>query len=326
MTNDIIIYKTKDGNIDVKLEQETVWLSQKQMAILFDKDIKTINKHINNIFNSNELEQDATIRNFRIVQNEGGRQVARNITHYNLDMIISVGYRVNSKQGIEFRKWATSKLKEYLIQGYALNTKLLQEKDEKLKQLQNTFNLLNRTITSQVNTMDEAQQIIKILNDFSTGFNLLDDYDNNNLDIKGKTIKKAVVITTQEFLSLIEKMKDKFTSPLFGNQKDDSFESCINQIYQTFDGKDCYETIEEKAVNLLYLIIKNHSFTDGNKRIAGNYFLYFLNKNGLLYKNGKSVIDASTLATLTILIAESKPTEHQTVKQIALSILNRNNI
>ena len=202
MTNDIIIYKTKDGSIDVKLEQETVWLSQKQIAILFDKDIKTINEHINNIFNSNELDKDSVIRKFRITASDGKSYDTK---HYNLDMIISVGYRVNSKQGIEFRKWATSKLKEYLIQGYALNTKLLQEKTEKLKQLQNTFNLLNRTITSQVNTMDEAQQIIKILNDFSTGFNLLDDYDNNNLDIKGKTIKKAVVITKEEFLSLIEK-------------------------------------------------------------------------------------------------------------------------
>lgn len=322
-TNNIIIYKTKDGNIDVKLEQETVWLSQKQMAILFDKDIKTINEHINNIFKVKELDKDSVIRNFRITASDGKSYDTK---HYNLDMIISVGYRVNSKQGIEFRKWATSKLKEYLIQGYALNTKLLNEKTEKLKQLQNTFNLLNRTITSQVNNIDEAQQIIKILNDFSIGFNLLDDYDNNKLDVKGKTIKKAVVITKQEFLSLIEKMKDKFTSYLFGNQKDDSFESCINQIYQTFDDKDCYETIEEKAVNLLYLIIKNHSFSDGNKRIAGNCFLYFLNKNGLLYKGDKTIIDSSTLATLTLLIAESKPTEHQTVKQIALSILNRNNI
>lgn len=317
----IIIYETKDGNIDVKLEHETVWLTQKQMAILFDKDVNTISEHITNIFKSEELDQVSVTRNFRITASDGK---SYNVNHYNLDMIISVGYRVNSKQGIQFRKWATSKLKEYLIQGYTLNIRVLEEKAEKLKNLQNTFNLLNRSITNQANNIDELQQIMKILGDFSVGFNLLDDFDNERLDTKGKTKKEAVVITKDEFMSVVEKMKTTFTSPLFANIRDDSFDSSINQIYQSFGGSDCYPTIEEKAVNLLYMIVKNHSFSDGNKRIAANCFLYFLDRNGLLYKNGKSLIDASTLATLTLLIAESKSSESEIIKQIALSILNRN--
>lgn len=317
----IIIYETKDGNIDVKLEHETVWLTQKQMAILFDKDVNTISEHITNIFKSEELDQVSVTRNFRITASDGK---SYNVNHYNLDMIISVGYRVNSKQGIQFRKWATSKLKEYLIQGYTLNIRVLEEKAEKLKNLQNTFNLLNRSITNQANNIDEVQQIMKILGDFSVGFNLLDDFDNERLDTKGKTKKEAVVITKDEFMSVVEKMKTTFTSPLFANIRDDSFDSSINQIYQSFGGSDCYPTIEEKAVNLLYMIVKNHSFSDGNKRIAANCFLYFLDRNGLLYKNGKSLIDASTLATLTLLIAESKSSESEIIKQIALSILNRN--
>lgn len=317
----IIIYETKDGNIDVKLEHETVWLTQKQMAILFDKDVNTISEHITNIFKSEELDQVSVTRNFRITASDCK---SYNVNHYNLDMIISVGYRVNSKQGIQFRKWATSKLKEYLIQGYTLNIRVLEEKAEKLKNLQNTFNLLNRSITNQANNIDEVQQIMKILGDFSVGFNLLDDFDNERLDTKGKTKKEAVVITKDEFMSVVEKMKTTFTSPLFANIRDDSFDSSINQIYQSFGGSDCYPTIEEKAVNLLYMIVKNHSFSDGNKRIAANCFLYFLDRNGLLYKNGKSLIDASTLATLTLLIAESKSSESEIIKQIALSILNRN--
>ena len=322
-SDDIIIYKTENGDIDVKLEQETVWLTQKQMAILFDKDISGIARHIKNIFKEGELAENSVIANFANSEKTAIYPIIKPETYYNLDMIISVGYRVNSKQGIEFRKWATSKLKEYLINGYSLNTKLLKEKSEKLKQLRNTFNLLNRSITNSIDNIDDAQKIMKILNDFSTGFNLLDDYDNNKLDSKGKTKNDAIVITKEEFLSVIEKMKTKFSSPLFGNLKDNSFESSINQIYQSFDGNDLYPTIEEKAVNLLYMIVKNHSFSDGNKRIAANCFLYFLDKNGLLYKNQQSLIDAPSLAVITLLIAESKPSEDKTVKQIVLSILNR---
>ena len=323
MENNILIYTTKDGNIDVKLEQETVWLTQKQMSKLFDTTPQNITIHIQNIYKEQELSKDSTCKDFLQVQTEGKRQISRSMTFYNLDMIISVGYRVNSKQGIQFRKWATSKLKEYLVQGYTLNERLLKEKVEKLNLLQNAFNLLNRSITNQAENLDEAQQISKLMSDFSVGLNLLDDFDNQRLDNKGNTKKEAVYISVDEFLDVIQKMKSEFTSEIFGNPKDDSFSSSVNQIYQTFDGKDCYPSIEEKAVNLLYFIVKNHSFSDGNKRIGANCFLYFLKKNNLLYKADKPIIDNATLATITLLIAESKPEEKETVKQIAISILNR---
>ena len=323
MENNILIYTTKDGNIDVKLEQETVWLTQKQMSKLFDTTPQNITIHIQNIYKEQELSKDSTCKDFLQVQTEGKRQISRSMTFYNLDMIISVGYRVNSKQGIQFRKWATSKLKEYLVQGYTLNERLLKEKVEKLNLLQNAFNLLNRSITNQAENLDEAQQISKLMSDFSVGLNLLDDFDNQRLDNKGNTKKEAVYISVDEFLDVIQKMKTEFTSEIFGNPKDDSFSSSVNQIYQTFDGKDCYPSIEEKAVNLLYFIVKNHSFSDGNKRIGANCFLYFLKKNNLLYKADKPIIDNATLATITLLIAESKPEEKETVKQIAISILNR---
>ncbi len=323
MENNILIYTTKDGNIDVKLEQETVWLTQKQMSKLFDTTPQNITIHIQNIYKEQELSKDSTCKDFLQVQTEGKRQISRSMTFYNLDMIISVGYRVNSKQGIQFRKWATSKLKEYLVQGYTLNERLLKEKVEKLSLLQNAFNLLNRSITNQAENLDEAQQISKLMSDFSVGLNLLDDFDNQRLDNKGNTKKEAVYISVDEFLDVIQKIKTEFTSEIFGNPKDDSFSSSVNQIYQTFDGKDCYPSIEEKAVNLLYFIVKNHSFSDGNKRIGANCFLYFLKKNNLLYKADKPIIDNATLATITLLIAESKPEEKETVKQIAISILNR---
>lgn len=323
MENNILIYTTKDGNIDVKLEQETVWLTQKQMSKLFDTTPQNITIHIQNIYKEQELSKDSTCKDFLQVQTEGKRQISRSMTFYNLDMIISVGYRVNSKQGVQFRRWATSKLKEYLVQGYTLNERLLKEKVEKLSLLQNAFNLLNRSITNQAENLDEAQQISKLMSDFSVGLNLLDDFDNQRLDNKGNTKKEAVYISVDEFLDVIQKMKTEFTSEIFGNPKDDSFSSSVNQIYQTFDGKDCYPSIEEKAVNLLYFIVKNHSFSDGNKRIGANCFLYFLKKNNLLYKADKPIIDNATLATITLLIAESKPEEKETVKQIAISILNR---
>ena len=323
MENNILIYTTKDGNIDVKLEQETVWLTQKQMSKLFDTTPQNITIHIQNIYKEQELSKDSTCKDFLQVQTEGKRQISRSMTFYNLDMIISVGYRVNSKQGIQFRKWATKRLKEYLVQGYTLNERLLKEKVEKLNLLQNAFNLLNRSITNQAENLDEAQQISKLMSDFSVGLNLLDDFDNQRLDNKGNTKKEAVYISVSEFLDVIQKMKTEFTSEIFGNPKDDSFSSSVNQIYQTFDGKDCYPSIEEKAVNLLYFIVKNHSFSDGNKRIGANCFLYFLKKNNLLYKADKPIIDNATLATITLLIAESKPEEKETVKQIVISILNR---
>ena len=323
MENNILIYTTKDGNIDVKLEQETVWLNVEKIAELYGKDRSNIQRHIKHIYEEDELDKDSTCAFFAQVQKEGSRNITRQIPYYNLDVILSVGYRVSSKTATQFRKWATSVLHKYIVDGYTLNERLLKEKVEKLSLLQNAFNLLNRSITNQAENLDEAQQISKLMSDFSVGLNLLDDFDNQRLDNKGNTKKEAVYISVDEFLDVIQKMKTEFTSEIFGNPKDDSFSSSVNQIYQTFDGRDCYPSIEEKAVNLLYFIVKNHSFSDGNKRIGANCFLYFLKKNNLLYKADKPIIDNATLATITLLIAESKPEEKETVKQIAISILNR---
>ena len=325
MTEEIIIYQDEKGNtnIDVRLENETIWLTQKQMAELFERDVRTINEHIINVYDEGELDETSTIRKFRIVQTEGKRSVNRELDHYNLDMIIAVGYRVKSKIATRFRIWATNILKQYLIEGYAINQNLIQAKNKQLDKLQKAISVLSRSIENQAQSLGDAQKLTNIIKDFSDGLELLDDFDNKTLDTKGKTTKEAVVIEKEEFLEIIDKMKPEFGSDVFANPKDDSFESSIRQIYQTFDGKECYPSIEEKAATLLYLVVKNHSFTDGNKRIGASCFLYFLEKNNALYKNGVAVIDNSTLATLTLLIAESKASEMETMKQVVLSVLNR---
>lgn len=325
---EIIIYTSEDGKIslDTKLENNTIWLTQKDMAELFGVKTPAINKHLNNIYQEGELSQDATISISEIVQKEGKRNVKRQTAFYNLDAIISVGYRVNSSRATQFRIWATNVLKEYLTRGYAINEKLLNDKQEKIKTLQTTVSLLTRSLTNQIESLDDAQQVAKILDNFAKGLDLLDNFDHKTLDVKGSTQKEAVIIPVKEFLSVINKMKSEFASDVFANPKDDSFESSVNQIYQTFGGNDCYPTLEEKAAMLLYLITKNHSFSDGNKRIAASCFLYFLEKNGILYKNNLPIIDNGTLFVLTVLIAESNPIEMETMKQIVVSVLNRGGI
>lgn len=325
---EIIIYTSEDGKIslDTKLENNTIWLTQKDMAELFGVKTPAINKHLNNIYQEGELSQDATISILEIVQKEGKRNVKRQTAFYNLDAIISVGYRVNSSRATQFRIWATNVLKEYLTRGYAINEKLLNDKQEKIKTLQTTVSLLTRSLTNQIESLYDAQQVAKILDNFAKGLDLLDNFDHKTLDVKGSTQKEAVIIPVKEFLSVINKMKSEFASDVFANPKDDSFESSVNQIYQTFGGNDCYPTLEEKAAMLLYLITKNHSFSDGNKRIAASCFLYFLEKNGILYKNNLPIIDNGTLFVLTVLIAESNPIEMETMKQIVVSVLNRGGI
>ena len=318
---EIIIYTSEDGSIslDTKLENDTIWLTQKQMAELFDKNIRTVNEHINNIFKEGELDKSSVIRNFRITANDG-KQYDTNF--YNLDVIISVGYRVKSLRGTQFRIWATNTLREYLTKGYVINEKMLKAQQNKIQTLQSTVNLLKRSIQNQISTVNEAQDIANIMDNFAQGLDLLDDFDHKTLDTKGITQKDAVIISKEEYLSVINKMKSEFASDVFANPKDDSFDSSINQIYQTFGGQDCYPTLEEKAAMLLYLITKNHSFSDGNKRIAASCFLYFLNRNNLLYKNNLPIIDNGTLFALTLLIAESKPEEMEIMKQIVVSVLN----
>lgn len=296
----------KDGtlelNVPVSWEQETVWLTRNQMAELFDRDVKTIGKHINNALKE-ELD-NSTVANFATVQMEGGREVERNIEHYNLDMIISVGYRVKSTRGVQFRKWANSILKQYIIQGYAVNA-------NRMNQLGEVIRIMKRT----ENSLD-AKQVLSVIEKYSLALDLLDDYDHQTM--KRPDGNKAVyILSYEECRQVIDSMKFSTDSDLFGNEKDDSFKGSIGNIYQSFAGQDIYPTLEEKAANLLYFITKNHSFSDGNKRIAATMFLYFLDKNGILFTDGNKLIDDHTLVALTIMIAESKPDE----KEMMISVI-----
>ena len=322
---EIIIYTSEDGSIslDTKLENDTIWLTQDMIVTLFNSSKANISEHISHIFQEEELDRESTVRKFRTVRKEGSRNVSRNLEYYNLDMIIAVGYRVNSKIATKFRKWATNTLKEYLTKGYVINEKMLKAQQNKIQTLQSTVSLLTRSIQNQISTVNQAQDVANILDNFAKGLDLLDNFDHKTLDTKGVTQKEAVVISESEFLKVIDKMKSEFASDVFANPKDESFASSVNQIYQTFGGNDCYPSLEEKAAMLLYLITKNHSFSDGNKRIAASCFLYFLNKNNMLYKNNLPIIDNGTLFALTLLIAESKPEEMEIMKQIVVSVLNK---
>lgn len=321
----IAIYQSADGKmqIDVHLQEQTIWLSLDQISSLFQKDKSTISRHIKNVFLSEELDKESVVANFATTAKDGKTY---QVDYYNLDMIISVGYRVNSKIATQFRKWATSILKQYLVDGYAINEKRLQEQKSKVSQLQNAIKLLNRSIEHQADNLDDAKKLSALMADFASGLDLLDGYDNKTLDTKGKTIKPAVVIKKEEFLNVIDKMKPEFGSDVFANPKDESFDSSINQIYQTFGGQECYPSLEEKAAMLLYFLVKNHSFTDGNKRIGAACFLYFLDKNGILYQNNAQIIDNAALFALTVLIAESKPEEKEMMKQVIISVLNKGEI
>ena len=322
---EIVIYTSEDGSIslDTKLENDTIWLTQDMIVTLFNSSKANISEHISHIFQEEELDRESTVRKFRTVRKEGSRNVSRNLEYYNLDMIIAVGYRVNSKIATKFRKWATNTLREYLTKGYVINEKMLKAQQNKIQTLQSTVSLLTRSIQKQISTVDEAQDVANILDNFAKGLDLLDNFDHKTLDTKGVTQKEAVVISESEFLKVIDKMKSEFASDVFANPKDESFASSVNQIYQTFGGNDCYPTLEEKAAMLLYLITKNHSFSDGNKRIAASCFLYFLSKNNMLYKNNLPIIDNGTLFALTLLIAESEPSEMEIMKQIVVSVLNK---
>lgn len=321
MSGQIEIYQGPEGaQIEVQFEEDTIWLSQAQMAELFDKDVRTVNEHIQSIYRSGELEREPTIRKFRIVRQEGKRLVARNIDHYNLDVIISVGYRVNSKRGTQFRIWATQRLKDYLVQGYAIDEKRLQQKEMEVQHLKTGIQIISRAIEKKA-----GEEGHEWLSQYAKGLELLDDYDHENLDKLGKNKQAAVYPAKEEYQKLINKMKADFDSAVFGVEKDKGFESAIAQIGQGFGEKDAYPTLEEKAAMLLYLITKNHAFTDGNKRIAAACFLLFLEKNRLLFNAGDhQIISNEALASLTLFVAASKPEEMETVKRLIISVLNRN--
>ena len=327
MNNQVEIFQAPDQQIQVQvvIENETVWLNRQQMAVLFDRDIKTIGKHIGNIFVEGELESKSVVANFATTATDGKTY---RVEHYNLDVIISVGYRVKSKRGTQFRQWATQRLKDYLVDGYAINQKRLEERNLELKQLKEGITILHRAIEQEAKTLKDAARLTGLLEHFSAGLLRLDDYDHETLDTKGKTALPSVRVGKEQYQGLIETMRTEFSSDLFGRPKDDSFESSISQIDQSFGGVELYPTIEEKAAMLLYLIVKNHSFIDGNKRIAAACFLYYLEQNGLLYpmNDGIPVIDNHTLAAITLFIAVSKPSEMETVKKVLVSMLNRRGV
>ena len=314
MKNKIVLFENEDVKLEVNVKDETVWLTQLQMAELFNSSRTNIIEHINNIYSEGELDKQSTCQEFRQVRKEGKRTVSRNSLFYNLDMIISVGYRVKSKQGIIFRKWATSVLKDYLLKGYAVNQK-------RLEYLEKTVKLID--IAGRIDhELDgsEAQGIIKVINNYSNALNLLDDYDHRTID-KPKGTKSNNKITYDDCITIINKLKFNNESKLFALERDRGLEAIIGDIYQTFDGNDVYNTIEEKAANFLYLITKNHTFIDGNKRIAATLFIYFLNYYDILYKDNKHVIDNNTLVALTLLIAESNPKEKSILIDLVMNFL-----
>jgi prophage maintenance system killer protein len=330
MNNSAIeIFKSEDGKtqVQVVLENETVWLSLNQMVTLFQRDKSVISRHISNIFKEKELDEKATVANFATVQTEGGRDVEREIENFNLDVIISVGYRIKSKRGTQFRIWATKILKDYLIKGYSINEKKLIQQNEQLKELHDSIKILGNVLKYKQLSNDESVGLLKIISDYAYALDLLDQYDYQSLKIHATSGKEIFRLTYEEAIKQIELAKKFYgNSNLFGNEKDESFKSSISTIYQTFDGKDLYPTVEEKAANLLYFITKNHSFTDGNKRIAAFLFLYFMERNGVLYdENGRKRIADNALVALTLMIAVSRPEEKDVMVKVAVNLINKEN-
>ena len=323
----IVIYQTEDGKtqIDVRLENETVWLTQAQMAELFEKTPQNITMHIGNAYKEGELERESTCKEYLQVQQEGKRKVSRRVKYYDLDVIISVGYRVHSKRGTAFRIWARKVIKDFLVKGYAVNQRIHTEQIGELRQL---VQMLGRTIQNQqLEQNDENQALFDIVVDYTYALDTLDDYDYQRLSIGKTTQEDKFHATYENAMEAIHNLRDKFGgSSLFGNEKDDSFKSSIGQIYQTFGGDELYPSVEEKAAMLLYLVTKNHSFSDGNKRIAATLFLWFLNNNGILYReDGSKRLADNTLVALTLMIAESKTEEKDVMVKVVVNLINQRN-
>jgi len=311
MKNEIVLFKNQNVKLEVNMKDETVWLSQSQMAELFGKDRKTITRHIQNIYKDGELEEKLVCSFFEHTANDGKKY---NVQFYNLDMIISVGYRVNSKQGIIFRKWATKILKDYMIKGYAFNQKRLEYLEKTIK----LIDIAGRIDTELKGT--EAQEIIKVINNYSNALNLLDDYDHKRICKPSGTTNNTKIVY-EDCINIINQLKFNNDSELFALERNEGLKSILGAIYQSFDGKDLYPTIEEKAANFLYLITKNHTFIDGNKRIAATLFIYFLDFYNLLYSENKQIIDNNTLVAITLLIAQSNPKEKEILIDLVMNFL-----
>ena len=323
----IVIYTSEDNTIslDVKLENETVWLSQSQMALLFDTDRTSILRHINNVYKIGELERESTCAKIAQVRKEGKRHVTREIPYYNLDMIISVGYRVNSIRGTQFRIWANRVLKDYIVKGYAINDKI---KIERYNELKDVVHLLAHTVNSQEKLNDDQSTgLLSVVTDYVYALDTLDRYDYQQLTIENTTKEERFHATYENAMEAILSLKEKFgESNLFANEKDNSFKSSIGQIYQTFGSIELYPSVEEKAAMLLYLVTKNHSFSDGNKRIAAMLFLWFMERNGILYRaDGSKRIADNTLVALTLMIAESRTEEKDIMVKVVVNLINQQN-
>ena len=317
MSEKFEIYQSADKQVQlrVSLDHDTVWLSQEQLVLLFERDQSVISRHIRNVFKEGELDEKSNMQKLHIPNSD------KPIALYNLDVIISVGYRVKSQRGTQFRQWATQRLKDYLVEGVAINEKRLAQKNQEIKILHDGIRILSRAIEAKANVEDNAWLL-----QFSEGLKLLDDYDHEQLDKAGKHTKKITYPAKEEYMAIVESMRTEFNTAVFGKLKDKGFDSAIGQIEQAFGKKDIYPSIEEKAAMLLYLIVKNHAFVDGNKRIAAACFLLFLERNKLLFDtHGNAILSNEALASLTLLVASSKSDEMETMKQLIISILNRNN-
>ena len=308
MENEIIIFRDGKLELDVPItpDKETVWLTQEQMSMLFDTARSSVAYHIGNIFKEEELDKNTSVE----ILDRSTNLASRPPSYYNLDVIISVGYRVKSKRGIAFRKWANSVLKDYILKGYAVNNNRINQLNEVIRIMKRTDNQL------------DSKQVLNVIERYTVALDLLDDYDHQRI-LKPKGNASIYILSYEECKNVISTMKFNSDSELFGNEKDNSFKSSIGSIYQTFAGEDVYPSVEEKAANLLYFITKNHSFSDGNKRIAATIFLYFLEKNGMLFMDGEKIIEDYTLVAITIMIAESKPIEKETMVRLVMNFLNR---
>ena len=329
MKNEVIIYQTKSGAIELKGDytKETLWANLQQIADLFETDKSGISRHINNIYKTSELDQKSTVAKIATVQKEGEREVKREIEFYNLDVILSVGYRVNSKKATAFRQWATKTLRQHILNGYTLNEKQLQKQAQKLQALQDAIHLITTVKSSKSLEYKEVMGLLDVISDYAYALDLLDEYDYKKLVINGTSKKETYKLTYEDSAKVINQIKAKFGgSSLFGKQKDESFKSSVADIYQTFNGKELYPSIEEKAAHLLYFVVKNHSFVDGNKRIAASMFLWFLSQNNILYrKDGSKRMADNALVAVTLMIAESKPQEKDVMTTLVVNLINRNN-
>jgi len=320
-TNTVSLYQSPDGSnsLEVQLDKETVWLSQKQMAELFQRERSVITKHLRNVFIEGELDEKSNVQNMHFAFSD------KPVALYNLEVIISVGYRVKSQQGTRFRQWATKVLKDHIVKGYTLNEQRFREQAEKLAEMQQSVALLARTLTNQELVSEAGKDVLRVITDYAYALNLLDRYDHGTLTIEEITRQALHSVEYDEAIGIVASMKGEFDG-LFGIEKDQGFKSALGAIYQTFGGEELYPSVEEKAANLLYFVVKNHAFSDGNKRIAAALFIYFLGRNGILYRpDGSKRLADNALVALTLLIAESRPDEKETIVKVIVNLINRKN-